>query len=94
LKFYSHDELNEYTKNGHWLISYLGNDRYACMQYFTTPYSLSSQTIVFATYVTLKIYLMIVVVTLSISTTNSVQLSFAIEDILYPLHYLKIPVNE
>jgi energy-coupling factor transport system permease protein len=64
------------------------------MQYFTTPYSLSSQTIVFAAYVTLKIYLMIVIVTLTISTTNSVQLSFAIEDILYPLGYLKIPVNE
>jgi energy-coupling factor transport system permease protein len=64
------------------------------MEYFTSAFSLSSQTIVFAAYVTLKIYLMIVIVTLTISTTNSVQLSFAIEDILHPLHYLKIPVNE
>jgi energy-coupling factor transport system permease protein len=64
------------------------------MEYFTTPYCLSSQTIIFAAYITLKIYLMIVIVTLTISTTNSVQLSFAIEDILYPLHYLRVPVNE
>jgi energy-coupling factor transport system permease protein len=37
---------------------------------------------------------MIVIVTLTISTTNSVQLSFAIEDILNPLRIFKIPVNE
>jgi len=37
---------------------------------------------------------MITVVTLLISTTTSVQLTFAIEDILNPLKYLRIPVNE
>jgi energy-coupling factor transport system permease protein len=62
--------------------------------YNTHWYSISSQVIIFSCYVTLKIFLMIVIVTLIISTTNPVQLSFAIEDILHPLRYLKAPVNE
>ncbi|MDE7433995.1 MAG: hypothetical protein K2M43_02615 [Mycoplasmoidaceae bacterium] len=45
-------------------------------------------------YITIKIFLMIVIVTLVISTTTPVQLTFAIEDILSPFGYLKLPVNE
>jgi energy-coupling factor transport system permease protein len=37
---------------------------------------------------------MIAIVTLMVSTTNAIQISFAIEDILTPLKYLKIPINE
>jgi energy-coupling factor transport system permease protein len=51
-------------------------------------------TIVRAAYITFKIFLMIGIITLIISTTNPVQLSFAIEDILHPLQYIRFPVNE
>ncbi|MDE6477211.1 MAG: hypothetical protein K2L48_03395 [Mycoplasmoidaceae bacterium] len=37
---------------------------------------------------------MVTIVTLLVSTTTPVQLTFAIEDVLSPLRYLKIPVNE
>jgi energy-coupling factor transport system permease protein len=37
---------------------------------------------------------MIMIITILTSTTNSVQLSFAIEDILSPLRYIRLPVNE
>ncbi|MDR0739354.1 MAG: energy-coupling factor transporter transmembrane protein EcfT [Mycoplasmataceae bacterium] len=76
-------------------LSYKINDGLtAYMPYESVWYSLSSETIVYAAHITFKIYLMILVVTLVISTTNSVQLSFAIEDILNPLRIIKIPVNE
>ncbi|MDR3330219.1 MAG: energy-coupling factor transporter transmembrane protein EcfT [Mycoplasmataceae bacterium] len=64
------------------------------LPYQTSWYTLSSETIVRAAYITFKIFLMIGIVTLIISSTNPVQLSFAIEDILNPLHYVRIPVNE
>ncbi|MDR1235157.1 MAG: energy-coupling factor transporter transmembrane protein EcfT [Mycoplasmataceae bacterium] len=80
--------------SGNYLSYVIDKDWTAYMSYNTTWYSLSSETIVYAAYVTCKIYLMIVIVTLTISTTNSVQLSFAIEDILNPLRIFKIPVNE
>ena len=57
-------------------------------------YSLTSTVLLNSIYITLKIFLMITLVTIAISTTTTVQLTFAIEDILKPLKYLKVPVNE
>jgi energy-coupling factor transport system permease protein len=64
------------------------------LAYTSHWYTLSSQAFIYTLYVSLKIYLMIVIITLIISTTNPIQLSFAIEDILNPLKIFKIPVNE
>lgn len=76
-------------------ISYkLDNGQYIIMNYTTTWYALSSETLVYSFYVSIKIYLMIVTVTLLTTTTTSVQLTFAIEDILNPLKIFRIPVNE
>lgn len=64
------------------------------MGYTKTWYCLSSDVLFNTIYICLKIYLMITIVTILISTTTSIQLTFAIEDILNPLRYLKVPVNE
>lgn len=62
--------------------------------YIKNWYCLSSQVILNTFYITLKIFLMVTIVTLLVSTTTPVQLTFAIEDVLSPLRYLRIPVNE
>lgn len=62
--------------------------------YLSSWYSLSDQVIIFATFVTLKIFIMIMIVTLLTSTTTSIELTFAIEDILNPFRILRVPVNE
>ena len=63
--------------------------------YYTKAWYTMSVSVIFnSLYITIKIFLMIVIVTLVISTTTPVQLTFAIEDILSPFGYLKLPVNE
>ncbi len=64
------------------------------LYYTKNWYCLSSDVVTNTTYITIKIFLMVMIVSLLASTTSSVQLTFAIEDILTPLKYLKVPVNE
>ncbi len=64
------------------------------LYYTKNWYCLSSDVITNTTYITIKIFMMVTIVSLLVSTTSSVQLTFAIEDILSPLKYLKVPVNE
>lgn len=67
---------------------------YVVVWYKTQWYCLSSDVFIYTFYVSLKIMIMIMLVTILTSTTNSVQLSFAVEDILSPLRVLRLPVNE
>ena len=62
--------------------------------YLTKWYTYSSQAICLMLYVTLKIFLMILIVTILTSTTSSIQLTCALEDILNPFRYLRLPVAE
>ncbi|MDE6563150.1 MAG: energy-coupling factor transporter transmembrane protein EcfT, partial [Malacoplasma sp.] len=62
--------------------------------YLTKWYTYSSQAISLMIYVTLKIFLMILIVTILTSTTSSIQLTCALEDILNPFRYLRLPVAE
>lgn len=64
---------------------------YFCL---TKWYSFSSYAIILMLYVTIKIFLMILIVTILTSTTSSIQLTCALEDILNPLRYLRLPVTE
>lgn len=75
------------------LVQTIGDQKYY-FYYIKNWYCLSSQVILNTFYITLKIFLMVTIVTLLVSTTTPVQLTFAIEDVLSPLRYLKIPVNE
>lgn len=62
--------------------------------YLTKWYTYSSQAICLMIFVTLKIFLMILIVTILTSTTSSIQLTCALEDILNPFKFLKLPVAE
>lgn len=63
--------------------------------YCTTHwYTLSPKAIQLALYVSIKVYLMIVVATVLTSTTTSIELTYALEDILSPLKILRFPVAE
>ncbi len=57
-------------------------------------YTLSPNVIFKSLIISTKIFLMITTVTIFISTTNNSMIIIALEDILYPLKYLKVPVNE
>lgn len=56
-------------------------------------YSLSSYALSLMFYVSLKIFLMILVVTILTTTTSSVELTYALEDILNPLRIFRLPVT-
>lgn len=64
---------------------------YFCL---TKWYTFSSYAITLMLYVTIKIFLMILIVTILTATTSSIQLTCALEDILNPLRYLRLPVTE
>ena len=57
-------------------------------------YSISTYAIMYMLYVSLKIFLMILIVTILTSTTSSLELTSALEDILNPFRIFKLPVNE
>ena len=62
--------------------------------YSSTWYSLSSKVLVNTSMVSFKIILMITIITILVSTTSNIELTIGIEDLLHPLSYLRIPVNE
>ncbi|WP_412032359.1 energy-coupling factor transporter transmembrane component T family protein [Malacoplasma muris] len=61
--------------------------------YKSTWYSLSSFSIMLMLSVSLKIFLMILIVTILTATTSSVELTYALEDILNPLRIFRLPVT-
>ncbi|MEG2922301.1 MAG: energy-coupling factor transporter transmembrane component T [Malacoplasma sp.] len=71
-----------------------GNYQVYAYFYQTQWYSFSSNAIMLMLYVTMKIFLMILIVTILTSTTSSIQLTYALEDILNPLRIFKLPINE
>ena len=62
--------------------------------YVSHWYSLSTKVIFNTTFVSFKIILMISIITVLLSTTSYSQLTNGIEDLLYPLKYFRVPVNE
>ncbi|MDR2462144.1 MAG: energy-coupling factor transporter transmembrane protein EcfT [Mycoplasmataceae bacterium] len=62
--------------------------------YVSTAFSFSSQVFVYSFYITLKIFLIITIITILISSTSLVQLSFAINDVMLPLKIFRAPINE
>lgn len=62
--------------------------------YQTTWYTLSPFAIRLALYVSIKVFLMILAATILTTTTSSIELTYALEDILSPLKIFKFPVSE
>ncbi|MDR2828986.1 MAG: energy-coupling factor transporter transmembrane protein EcfT [Mycoplasmataceae bacterium] len=71
-----------------------GDNWWFAVAYQTSWYTLSSQTFLYAAIVTIKITLMVVIVTLLVSTTTNVELSYAIYIIILPLKVFRAPVKE
>lgn len=61
--------------------------------YKTNWYGFSSFAITLMLYVSIKVMLMIIVVTILTSTTSSVELTYALEDILNPLRIFRLPIT-
>ncbi len=57
-------------------------------------YTLSTKVVFNTLLVSFKIMLMITIITILLSTTSYTQLTTGIEDMLYPLSFIRIPVNE
>ncbi len=70
------------------------NSSYYFYLYSKNTYSFSSYAITFAVYVSMKILLMVLIITIFTSTTSPMQITYTIEYILYPLKYIKVPVSE
>ncbi len=62
--------------------------------YNTNWYTLSPYAIQLALYVSLKVFLMILAATILTSTTSSIELTYALEDILSPLKIFRFPISE
>lgn len=62
--------------------------------YQTYWYTLSTKVIFNTLLVSFKIMLMITIITILLSTTSYSELTIGIEDMLHPLSYLRVPVNE
>lgn len=63
--------------------------------FYSSPwYGFSSEAISLMIFVSTKIFLMILIVTILTSTTSSIQLTCALEDILNPLRVFRLPVTE
>lgn len=60
----------------------------------TNWYTLSPEAIQLALYVSIKVFLMILAATLLTSTTNSIELTYALENVLSPLKLFRLPVAE
>ena len=69
------------------------NDQSAIV-YESYWYSLSPKAIQLALYVAIKVFLMIISATILTTTTTSIELAYALEDILSPLKILRFPVVE
>lgn len=61
--------------------------------YQTKWYALSSYAITLMLYVSTKIFLMILIVTILTATTSSVELTYALEEVLSPLRLFRMPVT-
>lgn len=57
-------------------------------------YSISTFGITLALFITIKIFSTILIVTILTSTTSSLELTYGFNELLFPLTYLKIPINE
>lgn len=69
--------------------------KYLYGYFYSAPwYGFSSEAISLMIYVSIKIFLMILIVTILTSTTTSIQLTCALEDILNPLRFLRLPISE
>ena len=62
--------------------------------YQSNWYTLSPRAFQLALYVAIKVLLMILVATILTSTTSSIELAYALEDILSPLKIFRFPVVE
>lgn len=62
--------------------------------YKSTWYTLSPYALQLALYVSIKVFLMILAATILTTTTSSIELTYALEDILSPLKIVKFPVAE
>lgn len=71
-----------------------GNGIYYFYVFSKNMWSISSFAITYMVYVCMKVLLTIICVTLLTSTTSSIELTTALEDIMTPLKFLKLPVNQ
>lgn len=75
------------------VVSSVENNNLYLYLYTTNWYGFSSFAITLMLYVSIKVLLMIVVVTILTSTTSSVELTYALEDILNPLRIFRLPIT-
>lgn len=80
-------------ETGQYVEGMLGNQK-VYLLYTSTWYCLSSQVVVTSISITLKIFLMLTIISMLTNTTSTLQLTFGIEDLLHPLKYIKVPVTE
>lgn len=62
--------------------------------YASEWYSISTYGITLALFVTLKIFSTILIVNILTATTSPLELTYGFNEILHPLSYFKIPINE
>ncbi len=89
--------LLESLKNSHPNIvlefSMVG-DQLFLFAYEAEWYSISSFSLGLMAHVTIKVFLIILVISLLTATTSPIEMTYGIEDLLSPFRYLKAPISE
>ncbi len=75
-------------------ISYNSANPFGFVYYHQEWYTLSPRAINLALYVSIKVFLMIVLATLLTATTSAIELTNGLQAIFSPLRIFKLPVNE
>ncbi len=90
------NSINDVFSKNNTRIEYqnVDSDTYYFYVFTKNTWSLSSYAITYMIYVSMKVLLTIICVILLTSTTSSIELTSALEDILYPLKFLRLPVNQ
>lgn len=88
-----HSSINP-LQNSENIYIMLSNGVYMHLQYTFHWYTLSVSSLVYALNTTFMIFLSLLIVTLTIATTNNVQLTYGIEKFLKPLRIFRLPTQE
>ncbi|MDR2636601.1 MAG: energy-coupling factor transporter transmembrane protein EcfT [Mycoplasmataceae bacterium] len=94
----AYDYFRSLHSNGYQIsissVYYHGQTIWMGFGYSSAWYALSSQTLVYAFLITVKISSMIILISLLTITTTNVQLSYAFYLLLFPLKLFRAPVKE
>lgn len=89
----NYNATNNFSNFTYEFMKINGVDSYLSISYSAVWYSLNLQIIFYSINITIKIILMIMLITILISTTTNIEMTYAIRNILLPLKIFRFPIE-